>query len=61
MKIITRYNAYYLWIKEGLLKPTQRTLICPNCSKTIYLLDYKFFDYNEVTKEVICPYCNKEI
>lgn len=61
MKIITRDNAHYLWIKDGLLKPKQKELICPNCLITIYFLDYNFFDYNEITKEVICPYCNKEI
>lgn len=61
MKIITRNNAYYLWIKEGLLKPKQKELICPNCAGVIDFLDYNFLYYNDITKEVICPFCNKEI
>ena len=43
MKIITRDNAHYLWIKDGLLKPKQKELMCPNCLRTIYFLDYNFF------------------
>lgn len=61
MKIITRDNAHYLLIKEGLLKPKQKEFTCSNCGKVINLFGQNFFDYNEVTKELICPFCNKEI